>query len=194
MVQMTESNTERQLENAALFRQRLLQLAKTRRVYVQPASHSDIHQMHLMLAGKTSTAIASAESACTIQDASPQSIWSMHSATELLGGIAFLPLNALGLYQLVYGKLNLTDPPVNIVAARNERPAILYLWALVSRGRGIIGLADIMDYLDRQRFRNVDVWTCPVTRHGQLLAERHGFTRFCHGDRAFYRLIRVSPR
>ncbi len=149
--------------------------------------------MHLMLAGRTDTAIASAESACSIQDACPQSIWAMHSATELLGGIAFLPLNPLGLYQLVYGKLDLMNPPVNSVAAYDERPSILYLWALVSKGRGIIGLADILDYLDKPRFRNVDVWTCPITHDSQRLAERHGFTGFTHGDRVFYRLRRMNP-
>jgi hypothetical protein len=191
-VHKTEPHSEREGGNAAVFRQRLLQLAKTRRVYVQPASHFEIHQMHLMLAERTDVTIASAESACAIQDASPQSIWAMHSATELLGGIAFLPLNPLGLYHLVYGKLDLKNPPVNSVAVHNERPAILYLWALVSKGRGIIGLADIMDHLDRQRFRNVDVWTSPVTHHGQRLAERHGFARFTHQDRSFYRLRRVS--
>jgi hypothetical protein len=193
MIQMKDPHSEQHAERAAMVRQRLRRLARTRRVYVQPASHSEIHQMHRMLAGRTDVPIATAESACSIQDASPQSIWAMHSATDLLGGIAFLPLNPLGLYQLVYGKLDLANPPVVSIAASHERPAILYLWALVSRGRGIIGLADILDHLDRQRFRNVDVWTCPVTPHGQRLAERHGFARFTHQDRSFYRLRRVSP-
>jgi hypothetical protein len=172
---------------------RLQQLAKTGRIFVQPASHSEIHRLHLMLAGSIGQAIASPEAACLIQDRSPQSIWSMHSASRMLGGIAFLPLNPLGLYQLVYGKLDLMNPAANTVAARNERPSVLYLWALVSQGRGIIGLVDVMANLGRQRFRNVDIWTCPVTQRSELLAERLGFTRFSQGDRVFYRLKRTDP-
>jgi hypothetical protein len=193
MTLIANRHVERQPGSLAAASHRLLRLAKTRHVFVQPASHSEIHQLHLMLAGRIGQAIASAESACLIQDTSPQSIWSMHSATQMLGGIAFLPLNPLGLYQLVYGTLDLLNPAVNSVAARNERPSILYLWALVSRGRGIIGLADVMEYLGKQRFRNVDIWTCPVTQRSERLAERLGFTRFSHGDRVFYRLKRTSP-
>ncbi len=193
MAQLNGPIIETQVDRVLAFRRRLVRLSALRRVFVQPASHSDIRHLHGMLADHVEQPVASPESACAIQDASPESIWSMHSATALLGGIAFLPLNPLGLYQLVYGKLDLLHPPVSSVAARSERPAILYLWALVSRGRGIIGLADVMDHLDRRRFRNVDIWTCPVTPKSERLAERLGFTRFSHADRVFYRLKRAGP-
>jgi hypothetical protein len=192
MAQLNGPTIETQLDRVQAIRQRLVQLSTRRRVFVQPASHSDIRHLHVMLAERIEQAIASADSACAIQDKSPESIWSMHSATGLLGGIAFLPLNAVGLYQLVYGKLDLLHPAVSSVADRSERPAILYLWALVSQGRGIIGLADVMDHLDRPRFRNVDIWTCPVTPRGEQLAERLGFTRFSHAGRVFYRLKRAK--
>jgi hypothetical protein len=193
MAQLNGPIIETQMDRVLAFRRRLVWLSTTQRAFVQPASHSDIRHLHVMLAAHVEQPIASTESACAIQDASPESIWSIHSATELLGGIAFLPLNALGLYQLVYGKLDLLNPAVNSVADRIERPAILYLWALVLRGRGIIGLADIMEHLDRRRFRNVDIWTCPVTPRSERLAEKLGFTRFSHADRVFYRLRRASP-
>jgi hypothetical protein len=192
MAQLIGPNIETQMDRVLVFRRRLVRLSTQQRVFVQPASHSDIRHLHVMLTEHVEQPIASTESACAIQDASPESIWSVHSATELLGGIAFLPLNALGLYQLVYGKLDLLNPAVNSVASRIDRPAILYLWALVLRGRGIIGLADIMEHLDRRRFRNVDIWTSPVTPRSERLAERLGFTRFSHADRVFYRLKRTS--
>jgi hypothetical protein len=192
MSHFTDSRDEQPSGRRTSAHHRLQLLAKAGRVFVQPASHSEIHRLHVMLAGSIRQSVASPEAACLIQDTSPQSIWSMHSATRMLGGIAFLPLNPLGLYQLVYGKLDLMNPAVNTVAARNERPSVLYLWALVSQGRGIIGLADVMAYLGRQRFRNVDIWTCPVTQRSELLAERLGFTRFSQGDRVFYRLKRTD--
>jgi hypothetical protein len=193
MAQLTGPIIQTQTDPVLAYRQRLVQLSKTRRVFVQPASPSDIRNLHAMLTDHIEQPVATVESACAIQDASPESIWSIHSATELLGGIAFLPLNALGLYQLVYGKLDLLNPAVNAVAGRIDRPAILYLWAIVSRGRGIIGLADIMDHLDRRRFRHVDIWTSPVTPRGERLAEQLGFTRFSHANRVFYRLKRTGP-
>jgi len=136
--------------------------------------------------------LADAESVARIQEASPNSVWSMHSRSGLVGGVAFLPLNGLGLYRLIYGKLDRREPPLEAIAIRLERPSILYVWALVAEGAGLLGLGEILRQLDGQRFRGVDIWAEPATPEGGRLADRLGFARVEGGNRVFYKLSRSS--
>jgi hypothetical protein len=165
-------------------------LGLKRGVYSQPASRTDIESLHGMLASSIPGPIASLESAIRVQEASPHSIWSVHSAAGLLGGVAFLPLNALGLYKLIYGKLDRSNPPLDSIAVRMERPVVLYVWAVVARGSGVLGLSEILPQLETQRFGRVDIWADPVSEEGERLAQRFGLTRISHGSQAFYKLDR----
>jgi len=170
---------------------RLAALGLRRGVYAQPASQTDIEALHAMMRDSVDHhPLASAQTAWRVQEASPHSIWSVHSSAGLLGGAAFLPLNTLGLYRLIYGKLDRADPPLDSIAIRLEKPAVLYVWAVVARGSGLLGLTGVLRQLDTQRFRGVDIWADPVTPEGERLAERLGLARVSHGSQAFYKLDR----
>ncbi len=171
----------------------LRQLSQRRGVYAQPASQADIQALHAMLDARLTQPIASPDAACAVQQARPNSIWSIHAQDGLIGGVAFLPLNGLGLYNLIYGRLNLQEPDIESIAVRSERPAILYLWAMVARGSGIVGLSDILDFLDTQAFRHVDIWTRPVSQGGERLAIKLGFEPFGQGNHVFYKYDRSGP-
>jgi hypothetical protein len=172
---------------------RLLNPSRRRGVYSQPASHGDIHALHEMFKSHIDRPIALPEVAVRVQEASPNSIWSIYAADGLAGGVAFLPLNALGLYQLIYGKIDLTDPPLAALAVRSERPVILYLWAAVARHRAVIGFADVLRQLDIQRFRGIDIWMHTVTPGAERLAEGLGLESFGEGDRRYYKHARSAP-
>jgi hypothetical protein len=171
-----------------------LHLLKSRGgIFGQPASSGDIRALHGMLRDRLEGDLASAETALAVQAASPLSIWSLYSQHGLQGGIAFLPLNTLGVYRLIYGKLDPVDPGLDAIAVGTEPPAVLYVWAVVSRGRGLIGLSDVLRHLDTPRFRNVDIWTHPVTAQGTRLAARLGLSRLGHTSRPFYKFARSAP-
>jgi hypothetical protein len=172
---------------------RLLDPSRRRGVYAQPASHGDIHALHAMFKARIHQPIALPEVAVQVQEASPNSIWSIYAADGLAGGVAFLPLNALGLYQLIYGKMDLTNPPLAALAVRSERPVILYLWAAIARHRAVIGFADVLRQLDVQRFRGIDIWMHTVTPGAERLAEGLGLESFGQGDRRYYKHARSGP-
>jgi hypothetical protein len=169
--------------------QRLSQ-RRSRGVYVQPASQGDIAALHAMLRDQLEAKLAPVESACRIQSISPNSIWAVCNSQGLVGGIAFLPLNALGVYNLINGRLDLENPPDACIAVKNERPAILYAWAMVSRPAGLFGLAEVLRQLETQRFRHVDIWANAVTPQGQRMALKLGLERFSHRDGGFYKFPR----
>ena len=173
-------------------RERLLHPSRRRNVYVQPASQTEIHTLHAMLGARLDHPIASAETACRIQEASPNSIWSIHGVKGLLGGVAFLPLNSLGLYEVIYGKMDFEQPPLETIAIRSQRPSIIYVWALVATRMGIVGLADVLRQLDIQRFRHVDIWAQTMTPQAERLAERLGLQRFDTSGGVFYKYGRSA--
>ncbi len=172
--------------------ERLSEARKRRGVYAQPASQSDIFALHAMLLQRLDDTIASAETACMVQDVSPNTIWSVYGKAGLVGGLAFLPLNALGLYNLIYGKLDFRNPPLDSLAIAQERPSVIYIWALVAKGSGIAGLADVLHFLDTPRFRHVDIWTQAVTPAGERLATRLGLARFNHATAPFFKYSRSA--
>jgi hypothetical protein len=163
---------------------------RARGVFAQPASDSDIAALHRMLEEQMEGELASVEAACRIQKTSPHSIWSVYGGQGLVGGVAFLPLNSLGVYGLITGTLDLSNPPIEAIAVKSERPAILYAWAVVSKPSGLFGLADVLGHLDTQRFRNVDIWASAVTPAGKRMAGKLGLTRFAHNDGEFYKYAR----
>jgi hypothetical protein len=169
---------------------RRLQSRRNRGVYAQPASESDIAALHEMLQPHLERPIASAETASRIQTESPNSIWSIYGARGLVGGVAFLPLNALGVYSLIYGQLNPESPSIDAIAIRSERPVALYVWAVVATPAGTAGFADVLRQLDTQRFRGVDIWAQAVTPRGERLAVKLGLERIGHGGRVFFKYRR----
>jgi hypothetical protein len=171
--------------------QRLSQ-RRTRGVYAQPASERDIQTLHAMMREQFEGRLATPKAACRVQQISPNSIWSVYGATGLAGGIAFLPLNALGVYDLIRGKLDLAAPADAAIAVRTERPSVLYAWAMVARPAALFGLADVLRQLDQGRFRQVDIWANAVTPSGLRMAARLGLERFGTTDGAFFKFAREA--
>jgi hypothetical protein len=169
--------------------QRLSQ-RRARGVYAQPASSRDIEALHAMMREQFAGKLATPEAACRVQSISPNSIWSVYGANGLSGGIAFLPLNALGVYDLMRGRLDLAAPPDAAIAVRGERPSILYAWAMVARPAALFGLADVLRQLDQGRFRQVDIWANALTPSGLRMAAKMGLERFGTTDGAFFKFAR----
>jgi hypothetical protein len=163
---------------------------RTRGVYAQPASSRDIEALHGMMRDQFDGRLATPEAACRVQQISPNSIWSVYGAAGLAGGIAFLPLNALGVYDLIRNQLDLAAPPDAAIAIRSERPSILYAWAMVARPSALFGLADVLRQLDQGRFRQVDIWANAMTPSGLRMAVKLGMERFGTTDGAFFKFAR----
>ncbi len=167
-----------------------LRRRRTRGVFAQPASQGDIHALHRMLSEQFDGRLAPPETACRIQEISPNSIWSVYGGSGLVGGIAFLPLNALGVYDLVSGRLDMSAPAEPCIAVRAERPLVLYAWAMVARPAALFGLAEVLRQLDSGRFRGVDIWANAVTPSGLRMAAKLGLERFGYRDGAFFKFGR----
>lgn len=106
-----------------------------------------------------------------------ESIFSFLRGGELVGGCAFLYLNYRGHDALILDDLNVGRPDVGHLAEAGERPEAIYLWAIAGAGRSALG--PVSATLAGARYRNVDIYTRPVTERGRALFAGLGFEVAC---------------
>lgn len=92
---------------------------------------------------------------------------------KAIGGAAFLYLNYRGHDALVLDEIDLHDPDPVYLAASDERPEAIYLWAISGAGRSALG--HVAKIFAGPRYRSADLYTRPVTDAGVRLMTGLGF-------------------
>jgi predicted GNAT family N-acyltransferase len=93
------------------------------------------------------------------------------------GFFAFLMLNEAGLAQLAAGSFDAGNPSLALLAAQNEKPAGIYVWALHARGSLAAGVALIMEKISTPLYKDVDLYARAATVDGHRFLEALGFQR-----------------
>ncbi len=92
------------------------------------------------------------------------------------GFIAMLPLNKLGAQLLALDALETNKPNPKFLATENERPELIYWWAVFAPGSLAAGMALFMERLNSSQYSGLDVYARPVTAEGRKFLEVLGFT------------------
>lgn len=91
------------------------------------------------------------------------------------GLMAFLMLNRLGMLRLFDGSFDPTKPDLSFLAAQNEKPAGIYIWALHARGLIHGGVPLVLEKINTPLYRDVDVYARAVTPEGIRFVRGTGF-------------------
>lgn len=128
--------------------------------------------------------LASSEVVCRVMSHNPDTVWAIArrsrfkaQAPEGEGFLAFLMLNEAGLRGLFDGSLNRADPDLAHLAAQSEKPAAIYVWACHARGVLVGGVPLALERVWTPRYRDVDLYSRPVTVEGQKFLEALNFER-----------------
>jgi hypothetical protein len=97
----------------------------------------------------------------------PECILTFTRRGQLLGGVAFLYLNARGHDALILDEMSLTQPDFSLLARPGEEASAIYIWALAASGRGVIGSGKIAAHLRKPRYVNADCFAQPSTSAGR---------------------------
>lgn len=92
------------------------------------------------------------------------------------GFVAFLMLNDAGMQRLIQGTLNTKDPELAYLAAQNERPAGIYIWACHARGLMVGGVPLAFEKIWTPLCRDADVYARAVTDDGNRFLGELGFS------------------
>src|SRR5581483_3652950 len=93
------------------------------------------------------------------------------------GFVAFLMLNDAGVQRLIAGTLDTKNPDLAYLAAQNERPAGIYIWATHARGRMVGGVPLAFEKIWTPLCRAADVYARAVTADGERFLGELGFHR-----------------
>lgn len=91
----------------------------------------------------------------------------------LVGGAAFLYLNFRGHDALMLDHIDIHNPEPGLLAAPDETPEAIYLWAISGAGRSALG--HISARFSSPQYRRADIYTRPVTVAGTKLFAGLGF-------------------
>ena len=138
------------------------------------ANADDIEALH-SLASNYIGGLASTDQIKSLQNRDPDSVWIFQRNGELKGGIGLLMLNETGANALFEGGLDRSTPQSAYLADPAEKPAAIYLWALLARGSAILGLFDLNQRCHGGRLSGVDLLATSRTLGGARAMRLFGF-------------------
>jgi predicted GNAT family N-acyltransferase len=135
-------------------------------------------------ARKDIAGLAGTEAVLRVMSHNPDSFWAIarrgsYDAAQPVaqGFVAFLMLNEAGLSQLVEGTFDAHNPDTTLLAAQNEKPAGIYLWAIHARGMLSGGISLAFEKVWTPLYRDADIFSKAVTTSGHRILESMGFQR-----------------
>jgi predicted GNAT family N-acyltransferase len=128
--------------------------------------------------------LTSAEAVHRVMSHNPDSFWAIarrsgYSSMAPVGEgfMAFLMLNEVGMKRLVEGSFDTGNPDLSLLAAQNEKPAGIYVWALHAPGVIAGGVALTFEKVSTPRYADVSLYAKLVTGAGRRLGQTLGFRR-----------------
>jgi hypothetical protein len=138
-------------------------------VIVAPAENRDFEPLAAMANAKVPDVCATGELLREAAARDRDSILSFRLKGVLLGGVAFVFLNQIGVEGLLLDSIDLARPTAAIMANPIDDVAGIYIWATALDGRGILGLGNVAEHLSKRRFRFADLYGRPNTEASRFV-------------------------
>ena len=114
----------------------------------------------------------------------PDSIWGIARRDRYAAGdtaaegyLAFLMLNDEGADRLLTGRLDPTNPPLDLLTRQHEKPAAIYVWGVYARGVIAGGVPLALEKVWTPLYRKAPLLARAVTGEGRRMLESLGFDR-----------------
>jgi hypothetical protein len=151
-------------------------LLPVRHVTAKPAKPGQLSHLTALAAGSI-PALAAAEPVVTmVHRHNPDSIWAVSDrGGREVGVFAMLILNRAGHDAVLSGDFDSADPVVELLSARGEEAAAIYLWAIVTPGLAIEAFRVVSRWLRAPQTQHADIFARPTTQAGLRLSIKLGF-------------------
>jgi hypothetical protein len=104
-------------------------------------------------------------------------------------------LNRRGVEALIGDALDLGDPPTSVLAAPGDRPAGIYVWALLrSSAVAAEGIARVIVRLQQFPYERSDLFALPATPDGLRFMRGLGFRPVPGHPRSLHHYVRFANR
>lgn len=160
---------------------------------VRAARPHEVAQLVADAASSIGGALADPQVVLTVLDHDPDSVWAFERNGELVGGVAFLFLSADGVAALAEGRLDPRQPDLRWLVRADQKPAGIYIWALLGKGRAAAPLSHGFVRLREARYAQADLWALPFSAAGQRFTIGKGFEPVS-GHPGLYRFRRLAAQ
>ena len=151
-------------------------------IFVRMPRFDEIETLHELTASQIGPNVASLEAMQDVYRHNPETMWMLfRSPTEdradgkLAGYYAFLHLNAAGLEALENKTLRPLKPDLNLIANAGERPAAVYIWAIIARKLNLMAIPLVGKGLGVKRYGGLPFYATAATMAGLNGLKSYGF-------------------
>lgn len=145
-------------------------------IHVRPVVNSELGTLHAFVMAALGPGIASIDTVRRVHAKQGFSMWKvLDREYQWSGAFAFLYLNADGLSAVHDGSFVSIDPSMDHLAQTPQEVVGIFAWCLVLRGRSKFALHKAATWLDLCGWRDLPIFTNPVTSQGERLARGLGF-------------------
>ncbi len=173
-------------------------LPSGRKIWMRPAEDRDLFWMHQLIVSEISTDVGTVDVMRAVRAHNPDAFWAIeridsddHTIVSA-GMYSFLPLNELGLEALVAGRMDRKAPPLSELASDGQRPAAMYVWALVAKGFAKVTYPLIRKALG-DLYKDVPTYAIAATPGGVKAVSDRGFVAGASGQHATGALVKLHP-
>jgi len=138
--------------------------------------------------------MASEEVVRRVAAQNPNALWSFSRSDRLVGYLAMLMLNHLGLEALLRDRIDLRDPARTFLANSGDAPAAIYIWGVLAPPIAVDGVAEVMLRLKSAQYDSADIYAFQTTTHGARFQKRLGFELVAGHPRDLYQYTRLANR
>jgi hypothetical protein len=121
------------------------------------------------------------------------SLWTFVRHGRVVGGLAMLMLNSMGLDALLAGGMDTREPKTEFLAASPEIPAAIYLWG-GAHSFASDGMVRMLVRLQSAPYESADIYAAPVTLSGLRFLQRWGFQLLPGHPRNLHQYVRLTNR
>ncbi len=169
-------------------------------VVVRHPKESEIESIHQLTQSEITVTTAALPVIKAVYKHNADCVWGIyHSADgsrenlQFTGYYSFLHLNAAGLAALEKGELNGSNPDLSLVVPYGQRPAALYVWAVVARRITRFTIPLIARALGPEVYGGLPIYTTAGTMGGLSAVKHYGFASARPAQGGLGHLYRLDP-
>jgi hypothetical protein len=158
-------------------------------IFVRMPKFDEIETLHELTAKEIGPNVAPLEAMQDVYRHNPETMWMLfRSPTEdraqgqLAGYYAFLHLNKAGLEALEAKTLRPRQPDLRLIAPAGERPAAVYIWAIIARKLNLLAIPLVGKGLGVKRYGGLPFYATAATMSGLNGLKGYGFKSSAPAD------------
>lgn len=151
-------------------------------IQVKRPADAEIDNILALTRGELSASTVPLDVIKAVHKHNTDTLWGVYRASDaskrdlrIIGYYSFLHLNEEGRARLEQNTFDGSHPDLSLVVPTGERPAAVYVWAVVARGVARVGTPLICRALGRNTYGGVPIYATAATTGGLNAAKRYGF-------------------